>query len=248
MNITLKNYLADKGVQGKIILYRDKTHKKKALCEYLATKIVTDKTICVYSAGAFGLYMAKAFPNNKVVVCGKISAEYKKQLAEQSNAVMGNIALGQSVKDFAESNGFLFVDQFNNEYVKEYYKQHFGEILAEVGMVDAFCDCGHSCSTLAGAVESGAKIKFVLGYNGEQPRQNLHHLNKHKDKIEQATTRNFDTATLQGEIEKEYPSFGNIFEATRSISSAMAWLQKNPNKTVLVYVGDSPSFGKDAEI
>ena len=48
----------------------------------------------------------------------------------------------------------------------------------------------------------------------------------------------FKTFKLCQEIESLHPEFGNIYEATRSISGAMTWLQNNPNKTVLVYVGD----------
>ena len=251
MNISIKDYLANKGIQGNIILYRDKWHKKKALCEYLAQNIETSKKICVMSSGAFGLYMAKLFPNNKVVICcNNLSAEYAKQIE-----LLGNVEVARtkdmmaSAKDYAERNGYLYVDQFGNSLVKTYYKQHFPKILSEVGLVDAFVDCGHSCATMAGAIESGEHLQFVLGVNNpEGERPNVWHLSSFKGKFEQETTRNFDTAQIRQEIESMYPSFGNIFEATRSISAAMSWLQKNPNKTVLVYVGDSPVFGEDASI
>lgn len=248
MNISIKNYLSTKGVKGDIILYRDSCHKKKAMCEYIAEQIKTVKNICVYSGGAFGLYMSKAFPQKSVFIFGKVTSEYKTQIERLPNATIFE-GTNNDAKQYASKNDCLFVDQFAEPLIREYYKKHFVEILAEVGTIDAFVDCGHSCATLAGAIESGANLQFVLGINrvgGE--RQNVHYLKDHKGKFTQETTRNFDTAVLQTEIEDAYPSFGNIFEATRSISAAMSWLQKNPNKTVLVYVGDSPVFGEDATL
>lgn len=247
--MSIKEYLATKGIQGNIILCRDKGHKKKAMCEYLAQNIETGKKICVYSSGAFGLYIAKVFSSNQVVICAKgFSTEYKKQIVQLQNAtIIESIENNAKAKDYATANGFYFINQFGENLIKEFYKNHFAEILAEVGTVDAFCDCGHSCATLAGAIESGANLQFVLGVNmAEGTRSNVHYLTNLTNRFVQETTKNFDTKLLQEEIEKQYPSFGNIFEATRSISAAMSWLQKNPNKTVLVYVGDSPVFGADA--
>lgn len=248
MNISIRDYLSTKGINGNIILYRDKCHKKKAMCEFLAQNIETSKKICVYSSGAFGLYVAKAFPTNQVVICcHQVSSEYQHQIDKLPNAeIVYTKSIKSSVKDYAEQKGYFYVNQFGENLIKEFYKNHFAEILAEVGTVDAFVDCGHSCATLAGAIESGANLQFVLGINRvDGERQNVHYLKDHKGKFTQETTLNFDTAVLQTEVEATYPSFGNSFEATRSISAAMSWLQKNPNKTVLVYVGDSPIFGQD---
>lgn len=251
MNISIKDYLATKGINGNIILYRDKQHKKKALCEYLAKNISTDKTICIYSGGAFGLYIAKAFPNNKVVICGsRITDEYKQQIVQMSNAtIIEGLATATNAKTkvYAEANGYFYINQFDNPFIKAYYKNHLVNIIAELQgtSINAFCDAGHSCGTMAGFIESGlTSWQFVLGVNIDG-RTNVHYLTNLTDKFVQETTLNFDTAVLQAEIEAAYPSFGNIFEATRSISAAMSWLQKNPNKTVLVYVGDSPVFGED---
>lgn len=246
----IKDYLKTKAIEGDIILYRDKAHKKKAMCEFLAQRIKTDKTICVHSGGAFGLYIAKAFQNNQIIICGNPTAEYRQQIEKMPNAVVeGKVSTTAKVKTHAEALGFYFVDQFGEPLIKQYYKHHFANILKEVGSVDAFCDCGHSCATIAGAIESGANLEFILGIvKADGEREHVHYLAEYKDKFVQETTRNFNTKQIQTEIEEMYPDFGNIFEATRSISAAMSWLLKNPNKTVLVYVGDSPVYGEDATI
>jgi hypothetical protein len=248
MNISISDYLTTKGIQGNIILYRDICHKKKAMCEFLAQNIETSKKICVYSSGAFGLYVAKAFPKNQVVICcHQVSSEYKQQIDNLPNTeIVYTKGIELSVKEYAEQKGYFYLNQFGENLIKDFYKNHFAEILAEVGTVDTFADCGHSCATLEGAIESGANLQFVLGVNrAKGTRQNVHYLTNLTNRFVQETTHNFDTKQIQSDIETMYPSFGNTFEATRSISAAMSWLQKNPNKTVLVYVGDSPVFGQD---
>ena len=252
MYISIKDYIESKGISGDVILYRDRWHKKRGLCQYLAQNISTNKTICVYSGGAFGLYMAKAFANNKVVVCGNVIAdEYKQQILQLPNAIVIEGKTNLASKQYADQMGYLFVDQFDNPLIKQYYKNHFLNLIAEVQAkhVNAFCDCGHSCATLAGAIASGVDVCFVLGINRiEGTRQRLYYLTDYKDRFVQQTTRDFDTTVLQKEIEALYSSFGNVFEATRSISASMSWLKQNPGKTVLVYVGDSPVFGEDITI
>ena len=254
----IKEYLSIKGIDGNIILYRDKQHKKKALCEYLAEHIVTDKTITCRSSGAFGLYMAKAFSNNTVEVCGPMTQEYKQQAEKLSNVILitgvhETSPESTNVKNHAVENDLYYVNQYGEPLIEEYYKNHFTDIIMELGdiNIDAFCDCGHSCATLSGAIDNelASKWTFILGVNlDNRCREHAHYLNVKKDKFIQETTRNFDTKQIQVDLENMYPAFGNIFEATRSISAAMSWLQKNPGKTVLVYVGDSPVFGEDAEI
>lgn len=249
MNISIKNYLKTKAIEGDIILYRDKTHKKKEMCQFLARHIETNKTICVCSVGAFGLYIAKAFPNHQVVICGHVSEEYKQQIEKLSNTMIVEKRGSAETKIYAEQNDYYYINQYNEPLIQNYYTQHFYDILLEVGQVDAFCDCGHSCATLAGIIENGANLEFILGVNRlEGNRINIHYLKNLTDKFVQETTYNFDIKQIQEEIESMYSDFGNVFEATHSISAAMSWLQKNPGKTVLVYVGDSPIFGEDATI
>lgn len=254
----IKNYLTDKGIEGNIILYRDRQHKKKDLCKYLAQKIVTDKDVSTMSGGAFGLYIAKAFPSKKAVIFGAPSSEYKQQIQKLSNAVIissvqENSPESTCAKDYSDDKGYYYINQYKEPLVKEYYKNHFNDIIDELGGVDidAFCDCGHSCATMAGAMENELTVKwtFILGVILQSGHRNhVHYLTGKESMFVQETTRNFNTKQIQTEIEEMYPDFGNIFEATRSISAAMSWLKKNPNKTVLVYVGDSPVFGEDAEI
>ena len=238
---------------GKIVLYRDSRHKKAAMCEYLAEQMVVQnsETLCLYSTGAFGLYMAKAFPNNKVVICGhSVTAEYKAQIQALPNAeIVCGVNTNAEAQIYAAEHGYKFVNQFGEPLIVEYYKAHFADILAELGdtHIDAFCDCGHSCATMAAALERGDFDAYVLGVNTPGDRANLHYL-AGKSGFVQEKTFNHDTKALRAEIENEYQVFGNIFEATRSISAAISWLDKNPGKTVLVYVGDSPDFGKDTRI
>lgn len=234
---------------NKIVLYRDSRHKKAAMCEYIAKHLnVNDDVICVYSTGAFGLYMAKAFPNNKVVICGRIvTEEYKTQIRALPNTeIVCGINTNAEAQSYAEAHGYYYINQFDEPLIKEYYKTHFADILSELGdiHIDAFCDCGHSCATIAAAVERGDFSAYILGVNTLNDRSNIHYLSD-KNGFVQEKTFNYDTAALRDNIESTYPSFGNVFEATRSISAAMSWLEKNPNKTVLVYVGDSPVFGQD---
>lgn len=254
----IKDYLTTKGIDGNIILYRDKQHKKKALCEYLAQNLSTDKNISTTSGGAFGLYLAKAFPKKKIIIFGAPTPEYRKQIDKISRVtVISNVREkspeSTNAKDYSDNNGYYYINQYDEPLIKEYYKQHFTDIVAELGDVhiDAFCDCGHSCATMAGAMENEltSSLAFVLGVVVKSGhREYVHYLKGQEYRFVQESTRNFDTKELQEEIEKAYPKFGNIFEATRSISAAMSWLQKNPGKTVLVYVGDSPVFGEDETI
>ena len=257
MIISIKDYLTTKDISGNIILYRDNQHKKKELCEYIAKNVSTNKTICCSSGGAYGLYLAKAFPNNNIVICGSPSAEYKKQIDRLSNVTIKTTIRETSpestnIKDYAEQQGYYHISQYTDPLIEEYYKIHFADILKELEGVniDAFCDCGHSCATLSGFIAADlVKWAFILGVvRPEGIRTWVHHLSDKTDKFVQETTRNFDTKQIQLDIEEMYPDFGNVFEATRSISAAMSWLLKNPGKTVLVYVGDSPVFGEDAII
>lgn len=237
MNVSIKDYLKMKGIEGDIILYRDNSHKKEKMCEYLAKNISTDKTIAFYSGGAFGLYMAKAFPNNTLKHCGKASSEYKEQIDQLDNIEIVPCLNNAAARTLAEQNDWFFIDQFNEPLIKEYYKQHFTDILAELNdkHIDAFVDCGHSCATIASFVESDlVDWAFVLGITNKNGRRKYHYLDAHKEQVEQVWTGYFNTEEIQNENE----SLGNIFEATRSISAAMQWLVMNPNKTVLVYVGD----------
>ena len=238
---------------GKIVLYRDSRHKKAAMCEYLAEQMVVQnsETLCLYSTGAFGLYMAKAFPNNKVIICGhSVTAEYKAQIQALPNAeIVCGVNTNAEAQKYAAEHGYRFINQFGEPLIVEYYKAHFADILAELGdtHIDAFCDCGHSCATMSAALARGDFDAYILGVNTPGDRANLHYL-AGKSGFVQEKTFNHDTAILQAEIETAYPAFGNVFEATRSISAAMSWLDKNSGKTVLVYVGDSPEFGKDTKI
>jgi len=256
MKISIKELLTRYGIDGDIVLYRDNTHKKQGLCNFLAQNISTDKPICFYSAGAFALYMAKAFYKNKIVVCGSnLTSEYKRQLAQFGDRIVfrpeikENSATSTNIKIFAQSNGYFFVDQFSEPLIRQYYKQHLSQILPQIEdeKPDAFCDCGHSCGTMAGFIEAKPDWTFVLGVASDK-REAFYHLSGKWSKFETCTTKGFDTARLQKEIEQYYPSFGNVYEATRSISAAMSWLLKNPKKKVLVYVGDSPVFGCDSQI
>lgn len=237
MNVSIKDYLKIKGIEGDIILYRDNSHKKEKMCEYLAKNISTDKTIAFYSGGAFGLYMAKAFPNNQIKHCGKVSSEYKEQIDKLTNIEIVPCRDNAAARTLAEQNDWFFIDQFNEPLIKEYYKQHLADILEELGNkhIDAFVDCGHSCATIAGFIESGlVDWKFVLGTASRDGRKRCHYLDAYREQVGQMWTGYFNTK----EIEEHNESLGNIFEATRSISAAMKWLEMNPNKTVLVYVGD----------
>lgn len=257
MIISIKDYLRTKQIQGDVILYRDRQHKKKPLCEYLAQNINTDKTICVYSGGAFGLYMAKAFCDNQIVICGNPTKEYKQQIDRLNNATITKIPDGDGnildrISRYAQQNNFYFLNPMEEPLIEQYYGQHLISIVEELGdiSIDAFCDCGHSCATMSGFITSQlTDWQFVLGIrNDVGSRTKFYYLQDKMDKFAQETTKNFDTKQIQNEIESMYPDFGNIFEATRSISAAMSWLQKNPNKAVLVYVGDSPVYGEDVEI
>ena len=252
---SLKPLLERENFNGEIILYRDDRHKKAAMCEYLAEQMVVQnsETLCLYSTGAFGLYMAKAFPNNKVVICGhSVTAEYKAQIQALSNTeIVCGVNTNAEAQKYAAEHGYRFINQFGEPLIKEYYKIHFADILAELNgqTINAFCDCGHSCATLAGFIESGlANYEFILGVNTETERTNIHYLVGKETMFTQEKTFNYDTEQLQEAIEAAFPTFGNVFEATRSISAAISWLDKNPGKTVLVYVGDSPDFGKDTRI
>lgn len=246
--INLSTLLEEKEIKGEILLYRDDEHKKLKLCEHLVSvyqnEIEKKGHIVVYSGGAFGLYMAKAMPNNcQITICGSPTQEYLKQIEKIPNT---NVEYGTVIKQaelFAETLNALYINQFGDTETVRYYKKHFEEINKEINLSSyVFVDCGHSCATMAGAEESKLFKKCVLTVTGPMVRRNCHFcMNKN---IEQTTCYGYDTLTLQKEIETRYPDFGNVFEATRSIAGAINYLDKNPNEKIFIYVGDSPVYGE----
>lgn len=247
MILSIKGLIEKYGIAGDILLYREGSHRKKEMAKYLASKlsIPNETEIHTYSNGAFGLYLAKAFPDIKVnTYCGGASKDYLNEMVSTKNL---RIISNMDYLSFKEMGfGGIVIDQYTNKLVLEYYKLYFNKLVKLVSnyKIDAFCDCGHSCATLAGFVASNfekglVKWDFVLGCVIKVPRTNIYHLEPYRDKILFYSTREFDTYKLEGEIERMWPEFGNVFEATRSISAAMAYLVENPGKTVLVWVGDS---------
>ncbi len=243
---SIRNIISEYGIDGDILLYRDENHRKKELCEYLVSKIdVHNKEVYTYSDGAFALYLARALPNNKVnTYCGIISHDYGEIMAKTLNLTV-NLNVSYPNFEKMEFNG-VKIDQFNSKLVFEYYKSYFHKMVDEFKRfnVNAFCDCGHSCATLAGFVASNLENqfvdwKFILGCVIKTPRTFIYHLEPYRNEIFQYLTTKFNTYEIGDKIEEKYPEFGNVFEATRSISAAMAYLQENQGETVAIYVGDS---------
>lgn len=248
---SIKEILQQYNIDGDIILYRDADHRKKKLCEYIAKNINVDAdtTICTNSDGAFGLYLARAFPNNKVIsCCYTISPDYSDAMLSTQNlevkTQMGLLQDTRLYENFAQNNGYLFIDQFNNKLLLEYYSSYFDTIVNEVKTysIDAFCDCSHTGATITGFKQRDIDVntgwQFIVGVNRD-PGEYFNYSTLYQDEFMQVTTLNYDTLEIGELIEQQYPNFGNVYEATRSISAAMTWLSQNPNKTVLVYVGDA---------
>lgn len=243
---SIKDVINEYGISGDILLYRDADHRKKKMCEYLVSNIdIGDKEVHTYSDGAFALYLARALPNNLVnTYCGVISHDYGEIMEATENL---KINLNTSYPDFDKTKfDGIKIDQYSSKLVFEYYKSYFQKMVDEVKdyKINAFCDCGHSCATLAGFVASNLENKlvdwnFILGCVLKVPRTYIYHLESYRDKIISYLTTKFDTYEIGDKIEEKHPDFGNVFEATRSISAAMAYLQEHPNETVAVYVGDS---------
>lgn len=250
---SIQSLLSQYGVTGDILLYSDTYHKKQGLCEYLATQYdTTGKEIVTFSDGAFGLYLARALPNNTVHTCYRIiSPDYGELMEAQSNLVLHpNMTRPVEYAEFiAQHPEYLEINQYTDPLCKEYYKLHFSSILSELGdtHVDAFVDYGHSCATLAGFASSElvdwdfvyATTDIGVELWGDNPR----YRNQAKDlsdKLSAVFCVQLNTLELGRLIESTYPEFGNVYEATRSIAGAINYLHKNPGKTVLVYVGDNP--------
>lgn len=250
---SIKTLLQEYGVNGDIILYRDADHKKKGLCKYLINNIDTDgKEVVTFSDGAFGLYLSRALPNNTVHTCYRtISPDYGELMEAQPNLVLHpNMTRPKEYVEFlAQHPEYVEINQYTNTLCKEYYKQHFSDVLQELGNthIDVFMDYGHSCATLAGFAESGltdwdfiyATIDIGVELWGDNPRYR-NHAKGLDDKLSAIFCVQLDTLALGRKIEATFPAFGNVYEATRSIAGAINYLSKNPEKTVLVYVGDSP--------
>ena len=252
---SIKTVLNKYGISGDILLYRGEEHRKKRLAEFLALNCgIGDGDVCTWSDGAFSLYLARALPNKTVHACFDIiSPDYGELMEAQSNLVLHPKIHRKSITE----NGYAYfvsthpelvnINQYSDAIVKKYYENYFFNIVSAVRgyNVDAFCDCPHSGATLAGCIDSNlVDWKFIAGhldvnealYNGYTT--SIQSFLQNKDIISESCNY-FDTYELGLEIEKNYPDFGNVYEATRSISAAMRWLQKNPGKTVVVYVGDA---------
>ena len=235
--------LSKYGVTGEIVLYRDANgkNKKHGLCQYIHThrkKDIGDKDILICSMGAYAEQMGLAFPNNTIWVNGTITPEYK-----------ARIDLMPNVKKLSAlmPNDVYAISQYVDEVFPSYYESHFETILAKLGakQVDAYADACHSGATLAGFIKSGKKPswKWINGIGTlGGPHRTIPHLKDFDSQIETISYLNFKTRELQVEIESAYPTFGNVFEATRAIATAILWLKDNPNKTVLCYVGDAKVF------
>lgn len=250
---SIQPILSQYNVTGDIILYRDSDHKKKGLCEYLANNIDTEgKEIVTFSDGAFALYLSRTLPYNTVHTCYRIiSPDYGELLEQQLNLVLHpNMTRPKEYVQFIEEHPeYVEINQYTNPLCKQYYKEHFQNILQELGdtHIDAFIEYGHSCATLAGFADSNlvdwdfvyATVDIGVDLWGDNPR----YRNQAKgmdDKLSAVFCVQLNTLELGRLIESTYPEFGNVYEATRSIAGAINYLQKNPGKTVLVYVGDNP--------
>lgn len=264
MNLLIKDITKNYGIDGNIILYRDEKHRKEGLMQYLKENLsIEGKTIVTWSDGAFGLLLARALPDNQVITYfARISPDYGELMKAQSNlTLIQNIqGLNKWKENYFQkynTDEYLIINQYEDDIITEYYKNYFPTMVdaLKIYNIDAFCDCGHSCQTMAGFICSNEENKlvdwkFILGVNRRDSRENPWKLSQYKGLYEESSTLDFDTLKLGKEIEERYPYFGNVYEATRSISAAMAWLKKNPGKTVAVYVGDAykkegTKFGQD---
>lgn len=249
---SIKNIVTALGYNGDIILYRDSFHKKKGLCEYLAKNVQPTDIIVTYSDGAFALYLARALPNNTIHTCyNGISPDYGELLEKQTNLVLHpNYRRAVNYKNFLQEHPeYVEINQYTDEKCVEYYAQHFAEIYEQELKnlhIDAFAEYGHSGATLAGVIKANivdwdfimATLDFNTLTSGKINYRN--HMNSVKDKITHVEfCTKINTFLMGQEIERVYPEFGNVYEATRSIAAAFSYLEKNPGKTVLVYVGDS---------
>ena len=250
---SIQPILSQYNVTGDIILYRDSDHKKKGLCEYLANNIDTEgKEIVTFSDGAFALYLSRSLPYNTVHTCYRIiSPDYGELLEQQLNLVLHpNMTRPKEYVQFIEEHPeYVEINQYTNPLCKQYYKEHFQNILQELGdtHIDAFIEYGHSCATLAGFADSNLVdwdfVYATVDIGVDLWRDNPRYRNQAKgmdDKLSAVFCVQLNTLELGRLIESTYPEFGNVYEATRSIAGAINYLQKNPGKTVLVYVGDNP--------
>lgn len=249
---SIKNIVTALGYNGDIILYRDSFHKKKGLCEYLAKNVQPTDIIVTYSDGAFALYLARALPNNTIHTCyNGISPDYGELLEKQINLVLHpNYRRAVNYKNFLQEHPeYVEINQYTDEKCVEYYAQHFVEIYEQELKnlhIDAFAEYGHSGATLAGVIKANIVdwdfIMATLDFNTltSDKINYRNHMNSVKDKITHVEfCTKINTFLIGQEIERVYPEFGNVYEATRSIAAAFSYLEKNPGKTVLVYVGDS---------
>lgn len=254
MILELKDFLKKHyNIDGNIVLYRDDDHRKKKMCEYVVRKmnIQPGQEVATYSDGAFALYLARALPQNTVhAYYVVISPDYGEVMEQQTNLVLHPHTMHSNgdYKNIVESQGYINVFQYDSEIVKQYYASHFPTIVTTTKdlNIDAFVECTHSGATLGGFLDANAQHNLVdwqfivasLHDNINKITGNKY-LKPYKDQLTMSTVHTFDTYDLGCLIEQTYPNFGNIYEATRSISGAMNWLLNNPGKTVLVYVGDS---------
>ena len=264
MILSIQKILKLYGIEGDILLYRDENHRKEGLMKYLKSKLdIQDKTIVTWSVGAFGLLLARAFPENQVITYfNHISPDHDELMKAQPNLILKGGYKGlnewENICDqkYSDKDKYIIINQYKNKLITEYYSNYFPIMVNALKdcHIDAFCDCGHSCQTMTGFIAKNKKEnlvnwEFVLGVN-HYPRTNLWRLAEYEGSFIQYITRDFNTLIIGKEIEATYPEFGNVFEATRSITAAMSYLRDNPGKTVAVYIGDAykkegTKFGQD---
>ena len=241
---TIPNTLAYFNISGSLILYRDNTHKKVGLANYLRQQLSIDKqVILTRSGGAFAMCLALAYPEKKVVDVYKISDTYRNLLSGLGNYQnIGDQYQKYNAPINETSSKYIFLNQHLLDVAPSYYKQHFTNVIAPTitnHQIDCFVDCSHSGATLAGIYQiKKDQWSFILGViqSEEQIPTTKRHLLQHVQ-YQAITTTHFNTVLIEEKC-LLLDGVSDIFEATRSISAAFRWLQLNPGKTVLVYVGD----------
>lgn len=263
MILSIKKIIQLYGIEGDILLYRDENHRKQGLCDYLKSNLpIENKTVITYSDGALALFLARALPENKVIThYGRISPDYGELMVAQPNLVLNNNFYNLDewksyCKEHYVGDDYIIINQYEDSLLTEYYKGYFPKVVEAFKdyKVDAFCDCGHSCQTMAGFISKNKENKlvdwqFILGVN-LLPRRKLWKLTDLQNDFVQYITRDYNTLIVGKEIEATYPEFGNVFEATRSITAAMSYLREHPGQTVAIYIGDAfekegTKFGQD---
>lgn len=256
MIINLNTFIENE--TGNIVAYKNPKGKNAALAEYIVNVCqmqgrLSNNKLTIASSGRFAVEIAK--------VCRQKNIDFLPILGVYEDTQSFNTihSLGYNIdrtpaqdKDATiarlSSEGWYYLDQFNDPIMIEFYKAEANKALAELGGApDMFIDFMGSGATMRGFYETLKNSGCEFGYSNSCYRDETKYDKKPfiKDLVKNQIIQIIDVqANLAGHLafryrQGEFSVFGNASRTFfTSVQGAINWLQLNPGKTVLLYWED----------